>query len=329
MTSLNEWIDMKIKDGNIDYVEYSEFSNVEKVGEGAFGIVNSAYWRSCGIKIAIKILINNSSVDENIMDEFVKELKNLKKVSFHPNINGFFGISKEPLSNKYAMVLEYADQGNLREYLKIHINNLKWSDKIRMASDIVCGLKCLHFKHIIHRDLHAKNILVNNHKLIIADFGSSKQLSEATSVSANSKNDVIGMIEYMEPQCFKNIEYKKTKKSDIYSLGVLLWEISSGRPPFLGYQRNILAFHIGFNNLREKPIDDDTPQDYQKLYQKCWDDEPNSRPDIERVYEILSQLKTENSSCLQSIQPSIIEIKNSNIDHNGDLSISDCLNLRS
>ncbi|PKY62967.1 kinase-like protein, partial [Rhizophagus irregularis] len=217
-----------------------------------------------------------------------------------------------PLSNKYAMVLEYADQGNLREYLKIHINNLKWSDKIRMASDI-----------------HAKNILVNNHKLIIADFGSSKQLSEATSVSANSKNDVIGMIEYMEPQCFKNIEYKKTKKSDIYSLGVLLWEISSGRPPFLGYQRNILAFHIGFNNLREKPIDDDTPQDYQKLYQKCWDDEPNSRPDIERVYEILSQLKTENSSCLQSIQPSIIEIKNSNIDHNGDLSISDCLNLRS
>ncbi|EXX62734.1 uncharacterized protein OCT59_008415 [Rhizophagus irregularis] len=326
MTSLNEWIDMKIKDGNIDYVEYSEFSNVEKVGEGAFGIVNSAHWKSCGIKIAIKILINNSSVDENIMDEFVKELKNLKKVSFHPNINGFFGISKEPLSNKYAMVLEYADQGNLREYLKIHINNLKWSDKIRMASDIVCGLKCLHFKHIIHRDLHAKNILVNNHKLMIADFGSSKQLSEATSVSANSENDIIGMIEYMEPQCFKNIEYKKTKKSDIYSLGVLLWEISSGRPPFLGYQRNILAFHIGFNNLREKPIDDGTPQDYQKLYQKCWDDEPNSRPDIERVYEILCQLKTENSSCLQSPQLSIIEIKNSNIDSNGDLSISDCLN---
>ncbi|PKC02218.1 kinase-like protein [Rhizophagus irregularis] len=325
MTSLNEWIDMKIKDGNIDYVEYGEFSNVEKVGEGAFGIINSAYWGSCGIKIAIKALINNSSVDKNIMDEFVKELKNLKKVSFHPNINGFFGISKEPLSNKYAMVLEYADQGNLREYLKIHINNLQWSDKIRMALDIVCGLKCLHFKHIIHRDLHAKNILVNNHKLMIADFGSSKQLSEATSVSANSKNDIIGMIEYMEPQCFKNIEYKKTKKSDIYSLGVLLWEISSGRPPFLGYHRNILAFHIGFNNLRENPIDG-TPQDYQKLYQKCWDDEPNSRPDVERVYEILSQLKTEYSSCLQSSQPSIIEIKNSNIDSNGDLSISGCLN---
>ncbi|PKC60127.1 hypothetical protein RhiirA1_491260 [Rhizophagus irregularis] len=101
MTSLNEWIDMKIKDGNIDYVEYGEFSNVEKVGEGAFGIINSAYWGSCGIKIAIKALINNSSVDKNIMDEFVKELKNLKKVSFHPNINGFFGISKGESSPRH------------------------------------------------------------------------------------------------------------------------------------------------------------------------------------------------------------------------------------
>ncbi|CAB4433176.1 unnamed protein product [Rhizophagus irregularis] len=85
MTSLNEWIDMKIKDGNIDYVEYSEFSNVEKVGEGAFGIVNSAYWRSCGIKIAIKALINNSSVDENIMDEFVKEVILHKFFSLYSN----------------------------------------------------------------------------------------------------------------------------------------------------------------------------------------------------------------------------------------------------
>jgi serine/threonine protein kinase len=59
----------------------------------------------------------------------------------------------EPSSNKYAMVLEYANQGNLREYLKNNFKNLQWSDKIRMALDIVRGLKCLHFKNIIHRDL--------------------------------------------------------------------------------------------------------------------------------------------------------------------------------
>jgi serine/threonine protein kinase len=76
MTSFNEWIDMKINDGKIgeiDYIEYSEFSNVEKVGEGAFGIVKSADWISYGIKIALKT-ISSPSVDEKSMTEFVKEV---------------------------------------------------------------------------------------------------------------------------------------------------------------------------------------------------------------------------------------------------------------
>ena len=56
-------------------------------------------------------------------------------------------------SNKYIMVLEYANQGNLREYLENKFDLLQWNDKIQMALDITCGLKCLHFKQIIHRDL--------------------------------------------------------------------------------------------------------------------------------------------------------------------------------
>ncbi|GBB97330.1 hypothetical protein RclHR1_02970005 [Rhizophagus clarus] len=326
MTSLNEWIDAKIKDGNIYYVEYNEFSDVRKIGKGGFGIIESAYWENSGIKIALKTLINNnSSVDENSMDEFVKELKNIKQSS-HPNINRFYGISKEPLSNKYAMVLEFANQGNLREYLANHFNGLQWNDKIQMALDIVRGLKYLHSKHIIHRDLHAKNILVNNNRLMIADFGASKQLSAATHNSIYSIGNTVGMPEYTEPQIFKIIEYQKTKKSDIYSLGVLLWEISSGYPPFLNYPRTVLTNLISHDNLREKPVDG-TPQEYQQLYQKCWDDNPNSRPDIEEVHETLrSQLKIEDSPRLQFSQPSINETNNnSNID-NDDLNISDRLN---
>jgi serine/threonine protein kinase len=130
---------------------------------------------------------------------------------------------------------------------------------------------------------------VNNGKLLIAGLGLSKELAEATT---NSVANTMRMIGYTEPQCFKNIKYKKDKKSDIYSLGILLWEISSGHPPFLNYPRDALS--IGHENLREKPIDG-TPQVYQQLYQKCWDVEPNSRPDIGKVYETLSQLKTEYS----------------------------------
>ncbi|PKY54649.1 kinase-like protein, partial [Rhizophagus irregularis] len=183
------------------------------------------------------------------------------------------------------LVLEYANEGNLRDYLEKN-SALEWNYKIQMALDIASGLKFLHSKEIIHRDLHSKNILVNNGKLLIADFGLSKKWTEVTT---NSKGNLYGMKEYIEPQRFKNIEYKKDKKSDIYSLGVLLWEISSGRPPFPGYPRDILVVQISCFNLREVPIEG-TPSKYQQLYQKCWDGEPKSRPDIEVVYETLSQL---------------------------------------
>ena len=74
MTSLNEWIDTKVKDGDVIYFEYDEFSNVKKVGEGAFGIVNRANWKSCGIKIALKVLAKNSSINEDNMNKFLKEV---------------------------------------------------------------------------------------------------------------------------------------------------------------------------------------------------------------------------------------------------------------
>lgn len=74
MASLNEWIDLKIKDGDINYFEYDEFTNIEKVGEGAFGIVNRADWKSGEIKVALKVLTRHSTVGENNMKKFLKEV---------------------------------------------------------------------------------------------------------------------------------------------------------------------------------------------------------------------------------------------------------------
>jgi hypothetical protein len=162
---------------------------------------------------------------------------------------------------------------------------------------------------------------VNNGKLLIADLGLSKKLAEVTTNSKGNKN---GVLEYIEPQCFKNLEYKKNKKSDIYSLGVLLWEISSGRPPFSNHSQDIrdtLAFHIAFNGVREIPIKG-TPSKYQELYQKCWHCGPTSRPNIEEVHETLSQLNSVNSFDLQSPQLNI-----HNIDDNNNLKVNNDADL--
>ncbi|GES97465.1 kinase-like domain-containing protein [Rhizophagus clarus] len=284
-----EWIKKKIEDEDIIFFKYNEFKNIEKIDKGGFGVVNKAKTNDRK-QVALKVL---SRIDESIIKNFVKELKLLRTVSYHDNINTFLGISKNDIS--YIMVLEYANEGNLRDYLRKKCS-LDWKDKIQMALDITCGLKCLHFKEIIHRDLHSKNILVNNGRLLIADFGLSKQLTEDTSGSVANR---MGMIEYIEPQCLRSAHYVKNKKSDIYSLGVLLWEITSGRPPFYKVERNLLGYHIGYANLREDPIEG-TPLKYQQLYQICWDGDPKKRPDIDQVYDeivkISSQLDNVNDN---------------------------------
>ncbi|GES90148.1 kinase-like domain-containing protein [Rhizophagus clarus] len=235
MTSVKEWIEEKIKNEYIHYFEYDKFSQIVEIGRGSFGEVSKANLVNTGL-VALKIIFSKNSEEElnEDNDEFVNELKLLREVDYHQNINRILGITKD--SEFYILV----------------------------------GLKFLHSKGIIHRDLHSKNILVDNGRLLIADLGLSKKLAEITTNSMGNRN---GMVEYIEPQCFKNIRYKKDKKSDIYSLGVLLWEISSGRLPFSGCPRNLLDYYIK-DGHREEPIDG-TPLKYQKLYQECWDDEPN------------------------------------------------------
>ncbi len=108
---------------------------------------------------------------------------------------------------------------------------------------------------------------MNDGKLLIADLGLSKKLVEITS---NSMANDMGLVEYIDPQRFKIKNFKKNKKSDIYSLGVLLWEISSGHPPFSNQDKFLLVNYISNYNFRENPIEG-TPPKFQQLYQKCWD----------------------------------------------------------
>ncbi|CAB4485543.1 unnamed protein product [Rhizophagus irregularis] len=224
-----EWIKKKIEEEDIHYFEYSEFNDVEKIGKGGFGTVNRAVTND-GILVALKMV---NLREENDIKTFVNELKLIRMVHFHPNVNRFLGLTKD--SNDYIM--------------------------IQMALDITCGLKCLHSKDIIHRDLHSKNILVNNGRLLITDFGLSKQITEVTS---NSMGNRAGIIEYTEPKCLKDMNYKKDK------------------------------------SRREDPIVG-TPLEYQQLYQKCWDGDPEKRPDINQVYnEILSLLNSLNKQSDQS-----------------------------
>ncbi|POG69206.1 kinase-like domain-containing protein, partial [Rhizophagus irregularis DAOM 181602=DAOM 197198] len=194
----------------------------------------------------------------------------------------------------YHLVLEYANQGTLESYLDKNFENLTWNDKYKMAHQLACAVLCLHDEGIVHNDLNSSNILVHQHDIKLADFGLSKRLDE----SSRLQSKVFGVIPYTDPKKFsKRGTHKSNEKSDVYSVGVLLWEISSGRKPFYiedePYDIDLVMEISG--GLRETIVPN-TPTDYVKLYEECWDSEPSKRPNME---EVVKRLKTN----IQSDEP--------------------------
>jgi len=183
--------------------------------------------------------------------------------------------------------MQYANGGTLRNYLAANFAKLTWQDKRRLAIDIASAIDCLHADNIIHRDLHSKNILINNHRAVIADLG----LSRLVTPSYTPTSRIAGMIPYIDPQRLNNNITSRSKLCDIYSCGVLLWELSSGKVPFANKSHDLGMFLDIFNGMREVPTPD-TPIDYYKLYSDCWSFDLSQRPQsTDVILERLEKIK--------------------------------------
>ncbi|CAG8578227.1 1323_t:CDS:2 [Gigaspora margarita] len=126
--------------------------------------------------------------------------------------------------------------------------------------------------------------------VLIADFGVARKTGDSL-ISLGSNSSIQGIQAYVEPQCY--IQYDKIvkidEKSDIYSLGVLLWELTSGHPPFLSFcNKAAIPIHVALGH-REKSVPG-TPSGYVKLYKKCWDTEPERRPTISKILRRFNKL---------------------------------------
>ena len=196
-------------------------------------------------------------------------------------INKIYGVTRDPETKEYAIVTQFQNGGNLRRLISKQRAQLTWKKVILMLDNISFGLYSIHQQNYHHKDFHSGNILnsiINNDyfRSVISDFGMSCPANESSKDKA-----VYGVIPFVAPEVLQGGEY--TNKADVYGLGMIMWEILSGEPPFIDREYDqYLMRDISSNQLRP-PIPQYAPEPYVTLMKQCWDPIPTNRPTAEEL----------------------------------------------
>ncbi|RIA87166.1 kinase-like domain-containing protein, partial [Glomus cerebriforme] len=190
-----------------------------------------------------------------------------------------YGITQDPVTKNYMMVLHYAVHGSLRNYLDKCYDKLSWHSKIYYLNWIADGLNKIHKNELIHRDLHIGNILYTDFLgglACITDMG----LCKPVNYDALEKKSVYGVLSYIAPEVLRGQNY--TKASDIYSFGIIMYEMISGLPPYhdVSHDEN-LAMKI-CQGLRPR-FNIKVPQLIVHLIKRCLDANQLNRPTVQEV----------------------------------------------
>ncbi|KAI3474282.1 hypothetical protein Pfo_029070 [Paulownia fortunei] len=256
-----------------------------KIGEGAHGKV---YQGRYGDRIvAIKVLnCGNTSEERTVLESrFIREVTMMSKVK-HENLVKFIGACKDPLM---VIVTELLPGMSLRKYLgSLRPKQLDLPVALNFALDIARAMDCLHANGIIHRDLKPDNLLLtaNQKSVKLADFGLAREESVTEMMTAET-----GTYRWMAPEyCDTSSGEKKhyNNKVDVYSFGIVLWELLTNRMPFEGMSNLQAAYAAAFKQERPS-LPEDTPPELAYIIQSCWVEDPNMRPSFSQIIRMLNE----------------------------------------
>ncbi|MCE8162763.1 MAG: protein kinase [Candidatus Moeniiplasma glomeromycotorum] len=248
------------------------------LGEGGYGKVYCGEWKSQDVAIK-KLNLSSSNISDK---EITNEIKILKKLRNRYIIQYYGTYSDE---QELLIIMDYAENGTLTKFINDNKNKgHDWEFNRELIRQMTCGLAYIHYENIIHRDLKSLNILLTkNYEVRISDFGLSKNIT-----SSQSKN-VRGTLGWMAPEVLK--EGKFSKHSDIYALGMVIWEIATKCiTPFKGTNYNTLALHI--TNGRKETIPNNVPKNIQEIIRQCWKDNPTERITLEKIIESVGLIQS-------------------------------------
>jgi len=248
----------------------------ESIGKGEFGDVMLASYR--GDKVAVKILKDSSQAAQKFLAE-ASVMTSLR----HPNLVQLLGLVFNDQHQHLYLVTEFMSKGSLVDYLRsrgrLHVTK---RDQIKFAYDTCAGMEYLESKKVVHRDLAARNVLVaENGDAKVCDFGLARE-------EIYNQEGGKFPIKWTAPEALRHSKF--SNKSDMWSFGILLWEIYSfGRVPYPRIPLADVVKHVEKGYRMEKP--EGCPQEIHDLMRQAWDLNAERRPTFHQVKHQLGQLK--------------------------------------
>ncbi|XP_068922449.1 mitogen-activated protein kinase kinase kinase 11 isoform X2 [Petaurus breviceps papuanus] len=273
-----------------EVARFQELRLEEVIGVGGFGKVYRGSWR--GELVAVKAARQDPDEDISVTAESVRQEARLFAMLAHPNIIALKAVCLE--EPNLCLVMEYAAGGPLSRALagrRVPPHVL-----VNWGVQIARGMHYLHCEAlvpVIHRDLKSNNILllqpvegddVEHKTLKITDFGLAREWHKTTQMSA------AGTYAWMAPEVIKASTF--SKGSDVWSFGVLLWELLTGEVPYRGIDGLAVAYGVAVNKLT-LPIPSTCPEPFGQLMADCWAQDPHRRPDFSVILQQLSALEAQ------------------------------------
>ncbi|KAJ7418657.1 Mitogen-activated protein kinase kinase kinase 13 [Willisornis vidua] len=252
--------DYKLQQQDTWEVPFEEISELQWLGSGAQGAVFLGKFRA--EEVAIK----------KVRDQNETDIKHLRKLK-HPNIIAFKGVCTQ--APCYCIIMEYCAHGQLYEVLRA---GRKVTPRLLVdwSTGIASGMNYLHLHKIIHRDLKSPNVLVTHTDAVkISDFGTSKELSDKS-----TKMSFAGTVAWMAPEVIRNEPV--SEKVDIWSFGVVLWELLTGEIPYKDVDSSAIIWGVGSNSLH-LPVPSTCPDGFKILMKQTWQSKPRNRPSFRQT----------------------------------------------
>ncbi|RZC37328.1 mitogen-activated protein kinase kinase kinase 13, partial [Asbolus verrucosus] len=242
-------------------IPFEQITDLNYLGCGGQGMVFSG-------------MLNNQPVAvKKVFDIKETDIKNLRKLN-HPNIVKFKGVCTQPPC--FSIVMEFCPYGPLFNLLKNQKKVVTTSRVVSWAKQITSGMHYLHSQKIIHRDLKSPNVLIGEEEIIkISDFGTSRTWN-----GVSEKMSFAGTVAWMAPEAIKELEC--SEKVDIWSFGVVLWELLTCEVPYDGMEQSAIMYMVGCGKLRP-PIPKTCPDGFRLIMEMCWKLNPKERPSFKLI----------------------------------------------